>query len=1270
MPLLRGKSIAMRPLFLLPFTLCFASPIAAQQNHNDACSNALVIPVSSTNAHSAWALAHMYDAANAVSPASCSGNGFHDVWFRFTAAATTHYVIYEGPGASVARVEVFSGSCGSLSSLACGTSNDFLTVPTLMIGTEYYLRTYGPTSTWAEAYINVAVVSAPPNDECPGAIILPVEAASGNLFPSHQGSTVGATQSSLGCWATAQADSDDDVWFGFVATGAAHSIVLDPPQGLSLQVVGGTCASPTSVLCKQTTPGKEVVTGLSAGSTYRFRIYSTGSLATVRKRFLVSVFAMAANDECAGALPISVSPADGPQEPILLPSGAATQSAQPGGCTPILHDAWYSFVAPSSSVYFRDASGTAYFGLYEGNCGSLSCIFSHDQSPAVATSLVPGNTYYLAVGDDNAPENMQFFVRAVATNDECVSAINLPVQADPSQAQWTMVDSHYATQSLPACSGAANSSDDDVWFSFTATAATHTAHMLEVQDSGNLRMELFSSTCGSLTSVQCSTIGANTAMNGLTIGATYYLRVYDSSQSLAARLVARIAITAPAANEECAGAINLVPGSLSDYASTEKVITVPGVTSLPGCSGNADDDRWYTFTATGTSAAFVAHPDAVSSFSVELFSGVCGALTSVDCRSGLAVGRMRVHYENLQPGTTYYLRVYTGTTVSGTFTPLFFGPPANDEISGAVQLSASASTFATPTTQHWTYGASRSYGRMCGTVGTPDDDVWFRFIATGATHTINAQRYNGEFLEDLPSSAMRIEAYAGFHTDSVDLQSNVLGCGANTLVLSGLAAGDTIYFRVYSEISAYDGIFGFRPSVSAGSNDDAPGAMPLSFTNSWSASFNTNGATQSQAPANCVITDFSDDDIWFKFAAGNSPGRIIVGYATEDLTLELFSGTPGSLASIACGDNMLVLPTNLANGQTYYFRLYSWDNATAVSGRIGLWTDPSLTANSCVDETCLGPVLLANPGIEQGDLCAAVFTHQGYTTYGTEVAPGWWHAGGGSADSFSSCATYNATEEVPASGVGTISDRVLVTRRGTGMGGMYVYYTGDYREYLQARLTEPLIPGVPYLVSFNMAGHLTEQATDGMGALLTTGPVQQFSGTSTLPVIPQVMSPGLIQGENWTTICNVIVPSEPLEYITIGSFLSNVQSAATGTGSDYYFIDDVVVARVIDTGCLTGVEEEGDPAFAESGTNGDGLRVYPNPANDLLNISIEQALVGERAVIEWFDATGKRVEARSVASLTANLLVDVPAAMKEGLYLVMLSVEGEAPRSARVIVRR
>lgn len=85
---------------------------------------------------------------------------------------------------------------------------------------------------------------------------------------------------------------------------------------------------------------------------------------------------------------------------------------------------------------------------------------------------------------------------------------------------------------------------------------------------------------------------------------------------------------------------------------------------------------------------------------------------------------------------------------------------------------------------------------------------------------------------------------------------------------------------------------------------------------------------------------------------------------------------------------------------------------------------------------------------------------------------------------------------------------------------------------------------------------------------------------------------------------------------------------------------------------------------------GSGLSIYPNPANDPLNITMNDAHFGKEAVIELFDATGKRVHAHVVPSVASNVLLELPGALCEGLYLAMLRVEGQAPASARVIIRR
>jgi hypothetical protein len=112
----------------------------------------------------------------------------------------------------------------------------------------------------------------------------------------------------------------------------------------------------------------------------------------------------------------------------------------------------------------------------------------------------------------------------------------------------------------------------------------------------------------------------------------------------------------------------------------------------------------------------------------------------------------------------------------------------------------------------------------------------------------------------------------------------------------------------------------------------------------------------------------------------------------------------------------------------------------------------------------------------------------------------------------------------------------------------------------------------------------------------------------------------------------------------------------------------VVVSRINDPSCITSIGDV--PPLDESSDEGDALRVYPNPANELLNIVADPSLFGQRAVIELFDATGSRVHTEQVNAFAALQPLDLSQDWKEGLYLVMVRVEGQAPKAARVVVKR
>lgn len=104
-------------------------------------------------------------------------------------------------------------------------------------------------------------------------------------------------------------------------------------------------------------------------------------------------------------------------------------------------------------------------------------------------------------------------------------------------------------------------------------------------------------------------------------------------------------------------------------------------------------------------------------------------------------------------------------------------------------------------------------------------------------------------------------------------------------------------------------------------------------------------------------------------------------------------------------------------------------------------------------------------------------------------------------------------------------------------------------------------------------------------------------------------------------------------------------------------------------GFLAKLTEYDDTGISE-GLPDAALPLFPNPAKDLVWIHCGTDLIGKRAIIEVFDATGNRVQSELVPALGALQPLRIHDELKEGLYLLMVHVDGQEPRSARVVVRR
>jgi gliding motility-associated-like protein len=148
----------------------------------------------------------------------------------------------------------------------------------------------------------------------------------------------------------------------------------------------------------------------------------------------------------------------------------------------------------------------------------------------VMTNLPPGTAYTFYVRAVCSTSDLSLWSQpatfgTLPGNDECSNATFAIVNQNLNCVQTTPGTLVGATQSLPNVNCPPGVANDDVWYTFTATAATHIISFNNVVPAGTgLNYAIFQGTgCGALTQVGCNS-GA-----GLTPGVTYYLRVYSTS---------------------------------------------------------------------------------------------------------------------------------------------------------------------------------------------------------------------------------------------------------------------------------------------------------------------------------------------------------------------------------------------------------------------------------------------------------------------------------------------------------------------------------------------------------------------------------------------------------------------------------------------------------------------------------------------------------------------------------------------------------------------
>ena len=671
--------------------------------------------------------------------------------------------------------------------------------------------------------------------------------------------------------------------------------------------------------------------------------------------FLITIitqltFAQAPGNNCGAAVALTLPTVVG----STITTGAQTTNGRGNNyaagtyCTSGLYgggtDGVYSINVTSTNSYTFDFSNTG--NTYKilsihsacnptvGNC--VGGFTTGAGTGGTTTLTLTAGTYYLVIDTWPAPNNANFSLNITLNapppsppaNDDPCSAAPLTVNTTCSFTTFTN-ESSTGTIGVPA-PGCGSYSGGDVWF--TAVVPANGTLIVDsdtgvILDSG---MAIYSGTCGALTLIECDDDdSANGAMSsitrsGLTPGNTIYIRVWEYG--------------------------NNNNGTFDICATTFSPCNIPTVTATTAIAITTATINW-TAAAPTAGYEYIVSPDNSTNTPAGDITGTTGAGITTANVTGLA------------PNTTYYVFVRNNCGSGNfsawdgpiTFTTLVATIPPNDDPCNATPLAVNSScSFSTYTNEF----ATASTGVPApGCASYSGSDVWFTAVVPAS----------GILIVDTDTGVITDSGIA-FYSGAACTGLTLIECddddSANGLMSSitrtGLTPGNTIYIRVWEYGNDNNGTFdicAYTPTPP--SNDDCSGAIGLtSDTSCYSTLGSTDYASQSQV--GCTGT--ADDDVWYSFIATGTVHTVSVTSGTiNDLVLQVFSGTCGSLTSLDCEnindpfwfdpDEETINLTGLTIGNTYFIRVYSWDNTSSDSGSF----------NICVTEPCITPAIDITP---------------------------------------------------------------------------------------------------------------------------------------------------------------------------------------------------------------------------------------------------------------------------------------------------------------------
>jgi len=502
------------------------------------------------------------------------------------------------------------------------------------------------------------------------------------------------------------------------------------------------------------------------------------------------------------------------------------------------------------------------------------------------------------------------------------------------------------------------------------------------------------------------------------------------------------------------------------------------------CNGSyaGGDDYIFSYTAT-TNDALQLDLETTNAWSGLMVTDACpddaaaacvGSSTSSFTMESLTTGA-------LTPGTTYYIHISTWPTpqspgqfcLNAALVPAAT-PPANDDCPNATALTVNADLNCATVTPGTIEAATPSPEDPTACSGTENNDVWFSFVATNATHHIDLLNPTGG----------TTDLYHSVWAGPCGATATNLSCSdPNNSVVSGLTVGTTYYLRVYSwnasdEATTFDVCIGTPPSPPP--NDDCANAAQLTVDTDMcgTPTIGTNlSATDSGIAHSCA--SYSGGDVWYAVMvpqSGNVNIEVSAAGGFTDGGMEAYSDCAGT--SIECDDDdgPGLLPYLELTGQTpgaiIYIAVWEYGNNAFGDFAICAWEPPA----------CAVPTSIATANVTETTVDVSWVSGAIMTSSEVQVCP----AGAPAGDP--TCIVVNpAVSPATVSGLTACTDYDVYVQDICGQ-DMTIYEgpvsfstTGPAPDLMPAcgsTITYPACPGAPYTSNENITWTLCASPTD------------------------------------------------------------------------------------------------------------------------------------------------------------------------------------------------